>query len=498
MDVVIEEVTSATRRMKFVLPGADVGDEMNQITRNMTKTVSLPGFRKGKVPFDVVKRKFLDQIKNDAILALAGGRVKDALKEFDINPVRQPYIENFTVDESTDDYEITISYEVFPEIDDPSLSGESMINPQLELSEDDIDTVIERWQSEFQAYESIDGPAVQNDMLGIQVEPFRDGQSIWGAPQAVEITLDEDDEDSPLEFIHACTGKSKGDKFKITCSRDVLAQYDDELETTEDADIEVASEEVEYEIEISKIDRPKPNEFSDRFLDMLGVSGREDENFRARAREEIERQYARQREKLIFDQAGMMLLKRNSFMPPESLVGSQVVEHLKSYGLNEQNVANEINAGMESPILKMAYSKVLFDMKYSMILDKVRQDREITFDDGDFEQYIENYLDSYKHLTQQESEEFRQQLVESMRHSHLEEFQRQKIMEVLLEDIEMTEQTMGLAEFETWIQSAQDFVNRGPMPEVSEEPDEAEVKASSDEVSMIVDASGNPIDKSKP
>ena len=125
MEVEIEEVNSASRRMKFVLPGTEVGQEVNQIAKKMTKTVSVPGFRKGKVPLAVVKRKFYDQIKNDAIMALVGGRVEGELKEREIEPFSQPYIEDYTVDDESEDYQITVFYEVLPEFDDPTLAGET-------------------------------------------------------------------------------------------------------------------------------------------------------------------------------------------------------------------------------------------------------------------------------------------------------------------------------------------------------------------------------------
>ncbi len=497
MDVVIEEVSSATRRMKFVLPGEDVDKEINQITREMVKKVSMPGFRKGRVPATVVKRKFGDQIQNDAIMTLVTDRVKAELSERGIEPIRQPYIENYTVADQSDDYEITVSYEVIPEVNDPTLTGEEMVNPIVELSETDIDEVIDRWHETHLAYESVDGPVVSGDRVTASIERFVDGESIWGQAQRVVLKTDDADADELREITDACLDKKIADKFSVTVVDTVLAEDAEEP-------VEVASEssqlETQIEVEVLSIDRPKPGELREEFLNHLGVTGVDDPDFRDRARAEIERVWQRERERIMRDQAMTLLFERNTFTPPESIVIRQVFEYLKANGLNEQQIAAEMQRGLESEMFGMMYPRVAADLKFSMIFDRIQSDRNIEFEEGEIETYLEDALPSTAAVSTQESEAVHQMMLDNIRRSGIAEYQRNKLIDAVLEDVDKKDQTMGLEEFEQWAQSVRKAMQ--PEPDqvldvdqsVAAEPEEA---ASESDVSVIVDAAGNPIDKSK-
>lgn len=497
MDVVIEEVSSATRRMKFVLRGDEVGNEVSQITREMAKTVSVPGFRKGRVPAAVVKRKFSDQIQNDAIISLVGDRVKAAMKERDITPIRQPYIENYAVADESEDYEITVSYEVYPEVDDPTLTGEELVNPIVELSEADIDKVIERWHVAHQAYETIEGPITKGDQVHASIELFADGESKWGQAQQVVLNTGDTDENNLQEITDACIDKQAGDKFTVTVVDTVLAEPGESSSETES---EVNQIESQFEVEVVRISRPKPGQFNEEFLERLGVAGPDDKNFRTRARAEIETQWQRERERILRDQALTLLLQRNSFIPPESIISRQLMEYLKSNGLGEQQIVTEMKQGIESPLMRMTYAQVVADLKFSMIFERIQSDRNIEFDESEIDEIVADKMQNAPLESAQQSEPVYRMMMENIRQASMVEYQRNKLVDAVLEDVSKVDQTMGLDDFEAWAESVRKSMQAQPDQALeSDQPvdSESEEVAPQSDMSVIVDTAGNPIDKSK-
>ena len=509
MDIVIEEVTSASRRMTFVLPSAAVGDEMNQITREMAKTVSMPGFRKGKVPPDVVKRKFGDQIQNDAIVSLVSNQVKDAMTERDIQPIRQPSIDNYKKDEHTDGYEITVSYEVVPEFDNPTLHGEKVIDPILELSDADVDTIVERWQVAQQAYDSVEGPVENGDQVHVNVELFADGESKWGAPEQIVVEPGKTEAEQLKEVYNACIGKSIGEDFKVKVldekawegsdgDDEAASEHNDEVdvEATEAADTEMY-----LQTEVIDILRPVPGELSENILNQLEVGSRSDDDFPQKARAEIERQSQAERLRLLREHAVTLLLKRTDFMPPESLITERLIQQLQSTGLNNQQIQEEMMKGFESELIKGTTTRVMIELKISMILDRIQTDRNVQVDEQELEAYVQKKLDETRLMELEPSEQL-DQAIANLKQNSMMEFMQHQILDLVLQDADLQDQKMGLDEFEAWAISlmgpdSEDQNAQLAGAESVEPETELAQPTADDGGSVILDAAGNPIDKSK-
>ena len=494
MSVEIQEVSSATRLLKLVLPSDEVGNEINDVARKLTKTVSVPGFRKGRVPVDVVKRRFADRIRNDAITALVEVRVMDVLTERGISPIRQPQIENYSVDDVSNDHQITLSYEVMPEVDDPSLVGEKITKPILNLSEADVDKVIKIWQKQFQAWEPADRAVAPNDKVLTKLVPMKEGSPLWESPQEIDLQIDEDEELS--EVKEACIGKSKGDKFTVKSVFDTPPSTDD----TKEEQTEPEQQEIEYSIEILKVEQPKVGEFNEVIEKKLGVNRLDHKEFRTRAEKEIVNECEQQREHFMRINALTLLLKRNPFTPPESIVGSQVIKYLQANGFSEEKIAQELKRQFESPIVRMFYARAAADLKTAMILDKVQADRQIRIEDSEVDAYIESsYGDGAQELANRNDPEAALDAFNHIKQSQAMEYRQHKLIDTVLEDAEIEEVNMSLDEFDAWVDSIKNPpVEPGEqLEETADKTVESDSQETAQDMSVIVDALGNPIDKSK-
>ena len=105
----------------------------NDLLGKYVKQTQIPGFRKGKVPRDVLIRKFGEGIKHEAAADLIDSALQEALTGAEENPISQPNLEELPAIELGSNYEFIVTYDVFPEIGMPEYKGIEVEEPQVKI-----------------------------------------------------------------------------------------------------------------------------------------------------------------------------------------------------------------------------------------------------------------------------------------------------------------------------------------------------------------------------
>jgi trigger factor len=93
MQVSIESSKGLERQIKVVVPADKVESEVTQRLQKATKTVNIKGFRKGKVPLNVVKQQYGKAVRQEVVGETVNSSFYEAIKQEDLQPVGQPKIE---------------------------------------------------------------------------------------------------------------------------------------------------------------------------------------------------------------------------------------------------------------------------------------------------------------------------------------------------------------------------------------------------------------------
>ena len=90
----IKEINSKKLYKEYLIeiPFEDIDKEINQKITTLIPTVSIPGFRKGKAPLSLVKKKYEDSVLNEVIQNVVNSKTSDLIKEKKLNLFRQPKI----------------------------------------------------------------------------------------------------------------------------------------------------------------------------------------------------------------------------------------------------------------------------------------------------------------------------------------------------------------------------------------------------------------------
>jgi trigger factor len=88
-----------TRELVLDVPAEDVSKSFSRVTRNYQRHAKIPGFRPGKVPEAVIKRRFAGDIRKEVIDGLLPERFSQAVRELGVTPVGQPQVAELTVED---------------------------------------------------------------------------------------------------------------------------------------------------------------------------------------------------------------------------------------------------------------------------------------------------------------------------------------------------------------------------------------------------------------
>ena len=166
MQVSIETTSGLERRLTVGVPAARVDEEVVNRLKKAAKNVRLDGFRPGKVPLKVVKQRFGAGVRQEVLGEVMSQSFYEAVTQENLKPAGQPAIEPRQMDEGRD-IEFVATFEVFPEIEVAEMSGIAVERAVAEVTEQDIDEMIEIFRKQQGTMETADRAAAEGDTVTI-------------------------------------------------------------------------------------------------------------------------------------------------------------------------------------------------------------------------------------------------------------------------------------------------------------------------------------------
>ncbi|MBF8436482.1 trigger factor [Halanaerobiaceae bacterium Z-7014] len=190
MDVKQERLEDNKVRLDVEVDIDEVNQALEQAYKKVRKEVSLPGFRKGKVPRKVLEANYGKEVLHkDALDILIPQNYQKAIEEADIEPISEPEFEDFYIAED-EPATFTAIVEVKPDVELGEYTGYDVDREETEVTEEDIMAVLNKQREEQSQLVSVDRDEVQEgDHVIIDFEGFVDGEAFPGG-SAEEFTLE--------------------------------------------------------------------------------------------------------------------------------------------------------------------------------------------------------------------------------------------------------------------------------------------------------------------
>ena len=348
------------RSLTVELPVDTFNQKTEKIIKSLATKVRIDGFRKGKIPANILRQRFGASAKSDAATEMVSETLEDALKDADVVPAAQPSLTNVDT-ENSESLIYTIEFEVYPEIKLNALSSLKIDQVTSKVTEEDEERALQDLQDRSTEYKSVKRKSKEGDRLIIDFEGLMDGESFeGGAAEAFEIILGRGTMIDGFEkgLIDIAPGKNV----------EVNATF------PEDYHVEnLAGREAIFKVKVNEVGSPIELKRDDELAKKFGESDFETMKTRmtSQMKMELDSRLVQQNK----DTAFSALLEANDFEVPEGSVSSEALR------LQQDMESRMEQQGMPSKgklPAEMFNEEAARRVKLGLLINKIATDSEIT------------------------------------------------------------------------------------------------------------------------
>ncbi len=333
MQTNLETLSSLERRLSIAVSMQEVNTEVANRLKRLSKTVKIHGFRPGKVPVKIVEQQYGGQVRQEVLGDTIQKSFGEAVQEKKLRVAGLPKIEVQSGDETTEQFEYTATFEIYPEVELGDLTALSIEKPVVEVGDAEIDKTIEVLRKQRAVFEPVQRAAAAGDQVKMDYRGTIGGEAFDGGTAEGNIVQLGEGRLLP-DFESNVIGLSAGESktFNMTFPHDYHGK-------------EVAGKEAQFEITVQEVLEPRLPEIDAEFAKSLGVGDGNLETMRSEIHANLEREVKRRTISKVKEQVMKALLDSTSVEVPQALVeqeaerlAQQMKQDLQSRGLNTENV----------------------------------------------------------------------------------------------------------------------------------------------------------------
>ncbi|PXX90913.1 trigger factor [Marinobacter vulgaris] len=311
MQVSVETTSNIERRMTIGVPAQEIDQAVQKRLQETARTVKMNGFRPGKVPMSVVKRRFGDSVRQEIVGEVMRDNYIKALQEQDINPAGWPKFEPKTMEEGKD-LEFVAVFEVLPEVELGDFSKISVEKPKAEITDKDVDNMIDNLRRQQATMKSVKRKSKNKDVVLIDFKGFVDGEEFeGGAAENHKLTLGSGQ--MIPGFEKGIVGGKAGEEFEIEVT--FPEDYQNE---------ELAGKPAKFEIKINDVQEPQLPELDAEFFKKFGIDAEDEATFREEVQKNMERELKQAVSNKVKNDVVEGLLESTELEVPTSLVDQEI------------------------------------------------------------------------------------------------------------------------------------------------------------------------------
>ena len=178
------------RHVQVSVPVETVRDAEDKAARRYASSVRLPGFRPGKAPANMVRKKFADAIRQEALEALVRDAYKEVVEKQDLKVASQPHVHDLKFEEGKP-LTFEIHFEVRPTLELARTSGFRVTRRNVVVNNEMVRDQIDSIRDQRAAWTPVDGKPLPGDMVNVEISTGDDtGEArsyplVLGAGQAI-------------------------------------------------------------------------------------------------------------------------------------------------------------------------------------------------------------------------------------------------------------------------------------------------------------------------
>ncbi len=421
----VKELENSQAALTLTLDAASIEDAYSKRIQKYAKELQIPGFRKGKVPANVIERKFGDDIRTESTFDAMEDALKEAYETLDpkdrpiafSTPVLQDE-EKLVPFRKDSDITFTVVYDVMPRFELPQYTGIEVEVPTVEITEADIDKEVEKYREQNAVVKTKDGKAVNGDIVTLSyVEIGEDGNPVESTRRD-DFTFTVGSGYNFYRIDSDVEGMAKGDE------KDIEKTY-----TEEDGIPGYAGKTVKLHVKVSEVKVRELPEVDDDLAQDIKDEYKTVADLRAGIRDDLQKRLdnalKNEKSSLLLDR----ILASVSFPLPESMVQAQLDSQWRNFvrqsGLTEEQITKfmEMQGSTKESIQKDWREGTEKEIRTELILDRIREKEDFEVAAEELDKACEEQL---KNVPDAEKDSYRDMIKNEMQYA--------KVLPYLLEN----------------------------------------------------------------
>jgi trigger factor len=381
-------MTEATckREIELEIPAENVQKATEKVARDIARVARIPGFRPGKAPVTLIRRRFAQDIEGEVVQSLVPEYLEKALDEKKLVPVTRPEVDKVEFKEG-EPLKFRAVFEVLPEFELGDYKNLDVNVEAVEVGDAQVDKALDEMRDRAATFVPVEGRAAKDGdyaVIKLMGTPVGGGDPVQADSILCHIGAEETLESFTENLRGASTGETK--RFRSEYPKDY-------------PDAKLAGKTYDYVIEVLGIKEKKLPELNDEFVKdaMAGQAQGSERNgittlaeLRQKIRQNLDaakeqRESAQAREKIL-----ELLVKRHDFPVPEALIENQldvrlerVVRSLVAQGVDPRAVDVDWVS-----LRRRQHDRAVDDVKAELLLDRIATTEKIEATDEDVEKEI--------------------------------------------------------------------------------------------------------------
>jgi len=373
-------MTEATcrREMELEIPAETVQKAVARVAKEFAKVARVPGFRPGKAPITLIRRRFADDIKSEVLQSLVPEQIERAVSESKMIPVTQPQVDKLDFTESGP-VKFRAVFEVLPEFELGQYKDLEVEIEDVQIEDADVEKGLEELRDRAATFNPVEGRAIADGdyaQLKLKGIPAGGGEPL----EAESVLCHVGGEETMDPFNENLRGASAGDhkNFDVTYPADY-------------PDPKLQGKTYSYAVEVLGIKEKKRPDLTDEFAKDVSDTQSLDE-LRKKMREELEHAREHRLKDQMHEKLLAQIVKAHDFPVPEALVEGQMDSRL------ERTVRSLASQGVDPRAVNIDWvalrnrqkDRSIDDVKAELLLDRIATAEKIDVSDEDVDKEIEN------------------------------------------------------------------------------------------------------------
>lgn len=451
---IVETTNEGLKRAYTVtIPASEITARIEGEVKRMAPQIKMPGFRPGKVPANLVKKMHGPALHQEALQTSIKEAMDKLVSDKALRPAMQPDVSLGEGYEQGKDAELSVSLEVLPQIEAPSLDGLKLEKLTVPVTDEQVDESVERIAGQQKSYEAEEGRAAEDgDQVVCDFVGKLDGEEFEGGKaeqQAIVIGSGRLIPGFEEQLIGAKAGEER--TITVTFPEDYGAEH-------------LAGKEATFDITVHEVKVPGETKIDDDFAKQLGLESLE--QLRGLLKGQLEQETAgltrTQMKRQLLDQ----LAAGHDFAVPPTMVEAefeQIWQQLQQEAGSEED-PEAARAEIESE--KDDYRKIAERrVRLGLLLSEIGQSNGVEVSAQEMQMLLQQAAQQYR-------PEDRQRFADYVRSDPMAAAQlraplyEDKVVDFLIEKAEVTEREVTREELQAAIEADAD----GAAAQTEEKP----------------------------